>query len=84
MPNMDQTIKRQRQDVKKRENNQSQVTSMRSAKKKFLSAVNNDADNAKELYEDAVKAIDKAATKGLIHENKAARDKSRLSKKLAK
>ena len=84
MPNMDQTIKRQRQDVKKRENNQSKVTSMRSAKKKFLNAVDTDADNAKDLYEDAVKAIDKAAAKGLIHENKAARDKSRLSKKLAK
>lgn len=84
MPNMDQTIKRQRQDVKKRETNQSKVTSMRSAKKKFLTAVNTDADNAKDLYEDAVKAIDKAASKGLIHENKAARDKSRLSKKLAK
>jgi len=84
MPNMDQTIKRQRQDVKKRENNQSKVTSMRSAKKKFLTAVDTDADNAKDLYEDAVKAIDKAAAKGLIHENKAARDKSRLSKKLAK
>ncbi|MER2063159.1 MAG: 30S ribosomal protein S20 [Alkalibacterium sp.] len=84
MPNMDQTIKRQRQDVKKRETNQSKVTSMRSAKKKFLTAVDTDADNAQDLYEDAVKAIDKAAAKGLIHENKAARDKSRLSKKLAK
>ncbi|GEK88024.1 30S ribosomal protein S20 [Alkalibacterium putridalgicola] len=84
MPNMDQAIKRQRQDVKKRATNQSQVTSMRSAKKKFLTAVDTDADNAKDLYEDAVKAIDKASSKGLIHENKAARDKSRLSKKLAK
>lgn len=84
MPNMDQTIKRQRQDVKKRETNQSKVTSMRSAKKKFLTAVDTDADNTRDLYENAVKAIDKAASKGLIHENKAARDKSRLSKKLAK
>jgi small subunit ribosomal protein S20 len=30
----------------------------------------------------AVKKIDRAATKGLIHKNKAARIKSRLSKKL--
>lgn len=84
MPNMEQAEKRQRQDVKKRANNQSQATSMRSAKKKFLEAANNDADNAKDLYVKAVKAIDKASSKGLIHENKAARDKSRLSKKLAK
>ncbi|GEK91518.1 30S ribosomal protein S20 [Alkalibacterium kapii] len=84
MPNIDQTIKRQRQDEKKRENNRGQLTSMRSAKKKFLTAVDTDAENKKELYEDAVKAIDKAVSKGLIHENKAARDKSRLSKKIAK
>lgn len=83
MPNMIQTIKRQRQDVKKRQNNQGQVTAMRTAKKNFLAAVKNNDDNAQELYVEAVKAIDKAASKGHIHENKAARDKSRLSKKLA-
>ncbi|WP_423189593.1 30S ribosomal protein S20 [Alkalibacterium sp. f15] len=84
MPNMEQAEKRQRQDVKKRANNVSQVTSMKTAKKKFLEAANNDADNAQDLYVKAVKAIDKASSKGLIHENKAARDKSRLSKKVAK
>jgi len=84
MPNMEQAEKRQRQDVKKRATNVSQRTSMKSAKKKFLEAADNNADNANELYVDAVKAIDKASAKGLIHENKAARDKSRLSKKIAK
>lgn len=83
MPNMIQTIKRQRQDAKKRQINQGQVTSMRTAKKNFLAAVKNNDDNAQELYVEAVKAIDKAASKGHIHANKAARDKSRLSKKLA-
>ncbi|EXJ24266.1 SSU ribosomal protein S20p [Alkalibacterium sp. AK22] len=83
MPNMIQTIKRQRQDVKKRANNMSQRTSMRSAKKKFLLAVEKNEGNAQDLYVQAVRAIDKAAGKGLIHPNKAARDKSRLSKKLA-
>lgn len=83
MPNMIQTVKRQRQDVKKRANNMSQRTSMRSAKKKFLLAVEKNEDNAQDLYVQAVRAIDKAAGKGLIHPNKAARDKSRLSKKLA-
>ncbi len=84
MPNMVQAEKRQRQDVKKRANNQGQATSMRTAKKKFLEAVSTEADNTQDLYVKAVKAIDKASSKGLIHENKAARDKSRLSKKLAK
>ncbi|OJF92940.1 30S ribosomal protein S20 [Alkalibacterium sp. 20] len=84
MPNMEQAEKRQRQDVKKKANNVSQATSMKTAKKKFLEAANSDADNAQDLYVKAVKAIDKASSKGLIHENKAARDKSRLSKKVAK
>lgn len=83
MPNMVQTIKRQRQDVKKRSLHQGQITSMRTAKKKFLKAVEAGDDNAAELYNNAVKAIDQAATKGHIHKNKAARDKSRLHKKLA-
>ncbi|PRY83873.1 30S ribosomal protein S20 [Alkalibacterium olivapovliticus] len=83
MPNMIQTVKRQRQDIKKRANNVGQATSMRTSKKKFLTAAKNNEENANELYVQAVKAIDKAASKGIIHPNKAARDKSRLSKKLA-
>ncbi len=41
-------------------------------------------ENVTELYQAATKAIDMAETKGLIHKNKANRDKSRLSKKIAK
>lgn len=82
MPNMVQTIKRQRQDVKKNANNVGQVSAMRSAKKRYLTAVENGQDNSAELYKAAAKAIDQAASKGLIHKNKAARDKSRLSSKL--
>ncbi len=36
-------------------------------------------ENLKQVY----KALDKAAAKGLIHKNAAARTKSRLTKKLA-
>lgn len=82
MPNMVQTIKRQRQDVKKHDLHRGQITSMRTAKKKFVKAVEAGDDNAAELYKKAVKAIDKAVAKGHIHKNKAARDKSRLAAKL--
>ena len=47
-------------------------------------AVASGADNVDALYKEAVKAIDMAESKGLIHKNKANRDKSRLSKKIAK
>ena len=39
---------------------------------------------SEELFRAASSAIDKAETKGLIHKNKASRDKARLSAKLAK
>lgn len=40
-------------------------------------------EEAKELTHDAVKALDKAAAKGVIHDNNAARRKSRIMKRLA-
>jgi len=57
---------------------------MRTAIKKFDEAVAAGSDNVNALFKDAVKAIDMAETKGLIHKNKASRDKSRLNKKIAK
>lgn len=83
MANMIQTIKRQRQDIKKRANNQGQVSAMRTTVKKFHDAAENNADNLEELHSLAVKAIDKVASKGFIHQNRAARMKSRMSKRLA-
>ena len=51
---------------------------MRSAIKSF------EANPSEELFRAASSAIDKAETKGLIHKNKASRDKARLASKLAK
>lgn len=51
--------------------------------KKFLTAIQaGNAEEAKATFVAAVKAIDMAASKGVIHKNKAARDKSRLAAKL--
>ncbi|MDN6127935.1 MAG: 30S ribosomal protein S20, partial [Tetragenococcus halophilus] len=47
-------------------------------------AARENADNKDALFKDAVSAIDTAESKGLVHKNKAARDKSRLSKIAAK
>lgn len=82
MANNAQTDKRIRQDEKKSKLSQSQQTRMRTAKKRFVKAVENNQDNVQELYSQAVSAIDKAASQGHIHPNKAARDKSRLAEKL--
>ncbi|MBE6885838.1 MAG: 30S ribosomal protein S20 [Ruminococcaceae bacterium] len=50
-------------------------------KKADVAIAGNTADKA-EAFRQAVKAIDKAAAKGIIHKNCAARKKSALAKKL--
>lgn len=84
MPNIESAIKRARTSELANEKNSSQKSSMRTAVKKFEEAVAAGADNVDALYKEASKAIDMAESKGLIHKNKASRDKSRLSAKIAK
>lgn len=51
--------------------------------KKFEAAVaSNDVALAQENFKVVVKALDMAASKGILHKNKAARKKSRLAVKL--
>ena len=58
-------------------------SSLKTTEKKFLSSIDNgNAEEAKATLREAVKALDMAASKGIIHKNKAARDKSKLTLKL--
>jgi len=51
--------------------------------KKFETAIaEGNAETSKAAYTNATKALDMAASKGIIHKNKAARTKSRLASKL--
>ena len=84
MPNIESAIKRVRTSETANAKNSSQLSAMRTAIKKFDEAVAAGSDNVNALFKDAVKAIDMAETKGLIHKNKASRDKSLLNKKIAK
>ena len=84
MPNIKSAIKRVETNAKANERNSSQKAAMRTAIKKFDAAVESNADNKEELFVLASKAVDKAESKGLIHKNKAGRDKSRMAAKLAK
>ena len=56
---------------------------LRTTIRRFDESLNTDLDNATLAFNKASRALDKAASKGLIHKNMAARKKSRLSKKLA-
>ena len=63
--------------------NKSAKSLMKTNIKKFDAAASgNDREAAESAYKTAVKTVDRAATKGLIHKNKAARRKSRLTKAL--
>lgn len=83
MANIKSAIKRVKTNEKRRAHNAAMKSAMRTAIKKFEAlVVNNDAENAKAAFADASKKIDKAAQKGIIHKNAAARSKSRLAKML--
>ena len=73
-----QAEKRIRQNEKTHLRQKGQLTSMRTAMKKVEAAVNENAENTTELLNNAISALDRAASKGIIHKNKAAREKSRL------
>ena len=83
MPNIKSAIKRVKTSEKRRLHNASQRSALRTAVKAFESAVAaQNAETAQQALIAAIKKLDKAATKGLIHKNTAARKKSRLTKKL--
>ncbi|GMA09465.1 30S ribosomal protein S20 [Tetragenococcus halophilus subsp. flandriensis] len=84
MPQIKGAVKRVRQSYKVTPKNSAQMSAMRTAIKQAEQAARENADNKDALFKDAVSAIDTAESKGLVHKNKAARDKSRLSKITAK
>lgn len=84
MPQIKGSLKRVRQNYKVTPRNSAQISAMRTAIKQAKEAAREDASNKDELFRNAVKKIDMAESKGLVHKNKAARDKSRLSKVTAK
>lgn len=80
MANIKSAIKRARQNVKIRQSNASSRSMYRTFIKNVLKAVEaGDQEVARAAFAKAQPVIDKAAGKGLIHKNKAARIKSRLS-----
>lgn len=80
MANTAQAKKRARQAEKRRQHNASRRSAMRTSIKKVLKAIaGGDKAAAEQAFQAAVPVIDRTARKGLIHPNKAARHKSRLS-----
>ena len=76
--------KRDKQNVKRGDHNKSARTRLRNLSKNFYRAVEaEDEERARELRDESQREYNKAATKGIIHPNRAARKVSRLDKALA-
>jgi small subunit ribosomal protein S20 len=83
LANSAQARKRARQAEKRRQQNVSQRSMMRTSVKKVLKALSaGEKAQAEAAYREAVPLLDRLATRGLIHKNKAARHKSRLSARI--
>jgi small subunit ribosomal protein S20 len=84
MANTKSAEKRILQNERRRQRNRSHRSRLRTAIKRLRVAVDaGEAEKARELLPEAIRVIDKTAQKGVIHDNTAARYKSRLSQAVA-
>ena len=84
MANIKSQIKRNKQTLAAHERNKAVKSALKTSVRKFREAVEaGDADQAKKAAADASRALDKAASKGVIHKNQAANRKSAINKQAA-
>jgi len=75
--------KRHRQNLKRRARNRANLSRVRTQVKKLRAALDKgDKDAAKELLPETLGQLDKAAKKGALHTNTAARSKGRLTRRV--
>ena len=74
-------LKQMRQGLKHKARNRKNLSQLKTQVKKLRTAIaKGDAAAARELLPETVGVIDKASKKGIIHDNAAARYKSRLTR----
>jgi small subunit ribosomal protein S20 len=82
--NIKSQIKRNRTNEKARQRNKAVKSSLKTSVRKFREAADaGDTAAATALAREAGQALDKAASKGVIHANQAANRKSAIDKKVA-
>ena len=84
MANIKSQIKRNRTNEKARQRNKAVKSSLKTSVRKFHEAVAaGDAEQATALAREATRALDKAASQGVIHANQAANRKSSIAQQAA-
>jgi small subunit ribosomal protein S20 len=81
MANIKSQIKRNRSNERRRLRNQAVRSELKTRTKVAQRAIADGTDDAPDAVRAAQKRVDKAASKGRIHKNQAARRTSRLMKK---
>ena len=78
-------LKQARQAIKRRERNHAVMSGLRTTTKKLRTVLaGKNKDEVQALFKKAISAFDRAANKGIIHRNKAAREVSHLTLKVNK
>ena len=84
MANIKSQIKRNKTNEKARQRNKAVKSSLKTSVRKFNAALEaGDKDAANERAREATRALDKAASKGVIHKNPAANRKSAIASRAA-
>ena len=84
MANIKSQMKRNLQNERRRLRNKAARSEIKTRIKHSIAAAEAGADDGAEALRLAVKKLDKAAAKGIIHKNQAANRKSSLMRRLAK
>lgn len=82
MPNIKSAKKRVKVNNSKAMRNKAVKSDLRTALKKAAAAVETNAADKEAVVRTAIKKVDMACTKGIIHKNNASRKKSALAKSL--
>jgi small subunit ribosomal protein S20 len=83
MANIKSQIKRNRQNEVRRLRNKAARSEIKTRVKNAVKAAEAGADDGADALRLAIKRIDKAAAKGIVHKNQAANRKSRLMKRIS-
>jgi len=84
LPNIRSSIKRVKVNRKKNLRNRMVKTGVKTAVRKYTLSLTSDLNAAPDKLSAAASALDRAASKGIIHKNTADRKKSRLARALHK
>ncbi len=80
MPNIKSAIKRVKTNEAKNMQNRTKKSELKTTLRNYREAVAENAPNTQDVLKEAIKKVDQAASKNLIHKNTASRKKSQLQK----